>query len=77
MKIKRLSLTAILLAAAVVIAAGVGYGSAMAFAAITDEVVKIPDPVLENAIRDGLDIHNRDIRASDMARINKGKTSAS
>ena len=72
MKAKRFSLTVILLfAAAIVLAVGAGYGSARAVCAMVDEEVNIPDQHLENAIRDGLDIHGRAIRAIDMERINR------
>ena len=70
MKIKKG--TILLLLPVVLILAGItGYGSSRIVTAMVDQKVAIPDPVLENAIRESLDIYGRDIRASDMARINK------
>jgi hypothetical protein len=67
MKTKISILTLIIFFTTILVAAGVGYGSARAVSAMVDETVAIPDPVLQAAIRDNLNIHGRDIRASDLA----------
>jgi hypothetical protein len=71
MKIKRIFITSFLVLSTIISAAGFGYGTARAVFAMADETVNIPDPTLQVAIRETLDIHGRDIRASDMASITR------
>jgi internalin A len=53
------------------LAVGIGYSSGKVVSAMIDQTVSIPDPTLKKAIQNNLNIHGQDIRASDMARINR------